>query len=1315
MKAKLVKFNDDGTKCNYDIEYLKKNPQCGVRFMQPFKPHNRTFDIKILDREVEGTPDIATAPKIKKPGIIGGAISSSPYTNQYLPQDETNKYDLTGRRILADTEHGNNIDEYTATKITNAFNPRGYNRVPIIGNDSYSHETPETTTTRRIGDVELEDFGAGRGIPLQDINNPNQEPPPTLRQTRIRFRDVNNPNIEESIKPRGMTDDELLNQQMEQLTRNSTQEEATTIERNIRRGGKSKAKVRVTEQEMFPIEPMDEYKVVSDEVDKILRTEDTLTNKQKENLIKEMQSRGISRQRVEEILEEANVFDFALEEAMGGSNRPKIERLARLLQRGLRQIPTRDTNLLPERQASIELREDTPLTRGRTDLGSGRSRVEKVYDKVAGKLPEELRTLAGSIKRNTQEFNENIRTKSFEAIQNVRATTTRVFGQRYSNIVDAAIEVRGGENIELQAPEGAINIRPPVTEEITGIRTNDLEALDFDPLGADYLESFTTERPQISFARRIGRGAFSGDAAVGGAGAAGGVLVGFGVAELMKKAGVNNEFAIAAGSGAAGGAGARILTMAGSRALTRGATTAIVETAAYATIRGGTSVLRGAAEGGVIGLALMPLDMLLNDFLVNKRNFKHWEANLTSGTLVGAGGAGLTTIGLASIGAAPETLGASLIVGGVAMAVTGIIGAITGYTQDKKEEEQRKERDRAVQHLRETATFREILLESLPKYKYDFTKALEAFPEKDKLGIDDDTWDNFSTSSTAMFKMRPNNHPLPPAPTPSEAPTEDERRVNEIFNKYVVHRLIRKVCKGGVDCNELKKTDQGPITDEERAFINEKTDYTWVDQANMTSEMNIQELNYTRQRIGDAQTQMLNAWNNNQQIANQLDPYIVQTAQIDTTFMQRYNLAIRLDAQQRVVDAYQTNQTRIEELPQNIRDIANTDPDFNYMIQQYYTSIEDTAASLDISVPQVIVLQTLTGDAQRDRYESFQFDNIKQNKTIVDEAKEISIEEDQVREARFYDIDQAYLETDPTAITSWKPTDSQILQAHSAGMTLQEYVNYMHELALGSSGNYSNLPKYSETELRASGILDYSHFQDELQMAGYRKDLYLYNEETRQFTLNPNITNSVIPSTQTTFTSRYTPRYLLEARSDYSDMIQGLNEKNQNQVDNFNSNLMRELSSYGKHYDSMVADINNERLYEGRSDLLYYDVGKMYDQNKIEFKPLSDQLKDASVLSQPRQLGQQTRINNKRATAEEYGLSVNQYDEMKNNLEDKGISNVSQREIDEAVQEVKQNYINKQNFLEANPNLDRDFTDNQINTLMDSGTVTDEGGTYASF
>ena len=308
----------------------------------------------------------------------------------------------------------------------------------------------------------------------------------------------------------------------------------------------------------------------------------------------------------------------------------------------------------------------------------------------------------------------------------------------------------------------------------------------------------------------------------------------------------------------------------------------------------------------------------------------------------------------------------------------------------------------------------------------------------------------------------------------------------------------------------------------------------------------------------------------------------------------------------------------------------------------------------------------------------FQFDNIKQDPVVVAEAQEIAKEEDQVREAQFYDIDQAFLETDPTAINTWHPSDSQILQAHSAGMNLNEYVEYMHQLAMGEAGDYSKLPKYTDEQLRASGLLDYSHFQDELQMAGYRKDLYLYDPETRQFTLNPNVSNSAIPSTQETFISKYTPRYLLQARQEYADMIHGLNEKNQNEVDNYNANLMKELSSYGDHYDSIVASINNERLYEGRRDLLFYDVGKMYNENKIEFSAISDKLSEApvnNVLSQDAATGKQF---NKRQTSEDSKL--------------------------------------QQDFRKANPNLDPNisFTDTQINTLNQGGEVNVGGDVYAT-
>lgn len=1282
MKAKLVKFDEDGTKCNNDINYLRRHPECGFRFIQdkPFKPdnpqhkfrpHDKNFSIDILDRAIPSDPNIPTAPPIGQPPKMGEAVGAPPYTNEYLPQDYTN-YQQGGRRLIGEHLEYERSGGYARLPSANAETDLAF-PVPRIGNNNYSHETPQRPS-RPVGDVELEDFGAGVGI--------QNEAPPPIRQTRIRpLADPRDTEFTEQVRPRGMTDEELLNLQTEQLTRNSTQENAKLIEIQIKEQirrinkGKGKAKVKPTEQEMFPIEPISEELLILQEIDKILKPgEVDLTIRQKENLVREMTRRGVSRQRVEEILNKYEAYDPALERAIGGTSRgTEEERLIRRLRSSIREMPTRDTNLLPERQQEIELREDTPLTRGRTDIARGRSRIQKVMDRTAGRLPEELRSVYKSAQRNTETFNENVRTRSLEAIQRISATSARVFGQRYEGIRETALELRGGD-IELVAPEGNINVRPPATEDITGIRVNDLEAPDFDPLGADYQETFVGGvRPKLTYAERLQRvrtGAVSRETGVAGAGAVGGVFIAFGVGELMKEAGVDNNFVIAATAGGAGGAGARILTMAGSRALTRGAGRAVAETATYTAIRGGTSLLRGAAEGAIIGVALMPVDMLLNDAFVNS-GMSHTEANLASGAIVGTSATALTTIGLASLGAAPETLGASLVVGGLAMAATSIVGFFTGQDQDRKEREARQKAERARTHLNTTSAARQRLLTTLPNYNYDFNRALEAFTDKDSLGIDDDTWNTFSSNSGSMFVPRPSNQ-NPQTPTSGEAPTGEQKKINDLFSQYITHELIGRVCTDDTGCEELRRHDQGALTEDEVKFLNDKTGSTWQGQANMQVEMSVQELNYSRQRIGEAQTQMLNAWNNEQKVANQLDPYVVETASLDSTFRQRYDLAVKLDAQQRVVDAYQNNQTRIEQLPKNVRDMANLDPEFDNMIHQYYNSIETTAGQLAISVPQLIELQGLDGEAQKDKYQEFQFDNIKENPTIVSEAQEIAREEDQVREAGFYDIDQAFLETDPTSIHTWHPTDSQILQAHSAGMNLNEYTEYMHQLAMGSLGDYSKLPKYTDEQLRASGLLDYSHFQDELQMAGYRKDLYLYNPETRQFTLNPNVTNSAIPSTQETFISRYTPRYLLQARQEYGDMIHGLNERNQNEVDNYNANLMKELSSYGRHYDSIVADINNERLYEGRSDLLYYDVGKLYNQNRIEFSSLSDKLSDApsvNVLSKDetkgRQLGQQVSIK------EKYVLDDKQYRDVKLNIQNKNIKDPNTQQLQTAVQEVK--------------------------------------------
>lgn len=1530
MKTKLVKFNDDGTQCKRDIEYLRRHPECGITFIQdkPFKPnnpkhkfrpHDRNFSIDILDRRIPLDPDIPPRPPIGQPPKMGEAVGAPPYTNEYLPQDFTN-FQQQGRRLIPDHLQFERSGGYARLPTANAETDLPF-PVPRIGNNNYSHQTPERPT-RPVGDIELEDFGAGVGIqneapppirqtrlrPLADprdtefniidlpeeikdyfistkgrvpneidvnvlkndlielqnlievsegrqqterdelirnVDEGNEELAdanmralgrhaanksdlrnlknklretlnkirqrrvlsPTRRQTRIRplpdprdtefnitdlpkeikeeilkinyvdkellslqgkqigdygildlendvkiqeiiqeleadinisltMREIGGEEFNEEelnelqrlktklenhlvnrrklqtsrkildsqpdkLKPRGMTDEELIDLQIEQLTRNLPQKEAKQVERSIRKG---KEKVKPTEQEMFPIEPVSEELQILKQIEEILPPNETeLTIRQKENLVKEMASRGVSRQRVEEVLNKYDAYDPALEQAVGRRPRTEEERLLRRLRSSIREIPTRDTNLLPERQPSIELREDTPLTRGRTDIAPGRTRIQKVMDKTAGKLPEELRSVYKTAQRKAEAFNENVKTRSLEAIQRFQTTSDRIFGQKYASIVG---EIRG-ETIGLQemgvemgtiaaAADGNINVQPPSTEDITGLRPSDIqEALDFDPLGADYISPFVgATRPKLTYKerlRRIRAGAFSREAGIGGAGAVGGVLIGFGVAKWMQDAGVDNKFAIAAAAGGAGGLGSRILTMAGTRALTRAGTRAVATTATTATIRAGTSFIRAGlagGEGAIIGLALMPVDMALNNFLL-AHNFSHIGANLTSGAVVGGTATALTTMGLAALGAAPETLGVSLVVGAAAMAATSIVGIFTGADADREERKAKEKAERARNELISTGNARKRLLATLPNYGYNFDRALNAFADKNSLGIDNDTWNTFTSNSRSMFIERPSNSHHP-TPTTGEPPTGEQKRLNDLFSKYITHKLISRVCTGAGGCEELRRQDLGMLSKDEFDFLNDKTGSTWQSQADMQVEMSVQELNYTHKRMGQAQAKMINAWNNELKVANQLDPYVVQTAQLDPTFREKYNLNLKLDAQQRVVDAYQDNQTKFEQLPKNIRDMANLDPDFNDTIHHYYNSMETTAGQLQVSVSQLIELQNLDGKEQRDKYQEFQFDNIKQDPNVVSEAEKISREEDAIRNGavQFYDIDQAYLLSDPTAITSWNPSDSQILQAYNAGMTLREYVDYMHELAKGENGDFSRLPIYTQEQIKQFTDDDIAHFKDELKMTGH-EGLYTWDEQNRSWILHKS-NNNVLSSQD--YQSPFIPEKLLRARKEYADMIHGLNAKTQNEVDNYNNKLMKELSVYGRHYDEMVAGYNDELLYQGRDDLLYYNIGNIYDINKLEFNPISQKLGDtvpenvvsktdvvskADVVSQneatKRQLNPNVRAKNdkEKEIANSYGLSVRDYQDVKRDIQSKNIKNPTQRQIEQAVAEVK--------------------------------------------
>ena len=927
------------------------------------------------------------------------------------------------------------------------------------------------------------------------------------------------------------------------------------------------------------------------------------------------------------------------------------------------------------------------------ELDQEETRYRAQVPRPRSSLPQRSAQLARNIYLATQSAKRmrlSLEQRAAGIMQDIRATTTRSFGQGYERVVSDAPGIRraqiasgeraigGGTPIEIEMTTPL----PPVTEDVTGLRDIDLSERPFERV-TDAPTVIGRRPPILSFQERLAtaRGGFrelSARNVAGGTAAAGaGFLTGMGVAELMGGTDyTHNRFANAAivggTSGASGDVFGRTAAAIGVKTLGTAATAA-----EYTAARAATAVLRGGAEGLVIGAATAPLDLLLNDALVNA-GWSHGAAGVTSSTAVGLGTTAI--IGAMSLAAAPETLGLSLVVGGVATAASAIFSWFSGHSQDEKERHEREQQEAARANVVSTANARKALLASLPRHGFDIDAAIEAYPSRDLLGEDQDTWTSFYANANTLFVPRPSNAPAP-TPGSGESATGDQKRLNDLFAKHIMHSLISRVCVGGAGCADLIARDPGALTDDEVSFLNEKTGETWRPQADMQVEMSVQELQYTNERITNAKIAMRDAWNNEQKLPSQLDQYLVQTAYLDASFEEQFRTAIKLDAQDRVIDAYIRNQTKLEQMPPSIREAAGYDTDFQTAMDAYYTDMESSASQLEVTVQQLIELQGISGEAQRTRYEGMQFDRVKEQTDVVQSAGELAEEQDAVRQAGFYDIDQAFLETDPTAIDSWHPSDSQILQAHAVGMNLNQYVDYMHELANGEAGDFRNLPTYNEDQLRMYGIQDRDHFFDELALAygeGAGPQMYDYNPETRTFT--PKTGRQLLPNHDEAnrFVSEYTPAYLTRAREQYANLVHGVNADNQARIDAYNSNLLQELTAYGDKYNEMVRSENDYIMSHGLDrDLLHYNVRDAYIRNRIEYNPLSDSLPardratvDESIVSQPASRGRRVQDVHEKA-ASRYGLSVTQYRQLKTNVGQKNLQGAPRERIAQEVADIK--------------------------------------------
>lgn len=1220
-----VTFDDDGNKCPRNIIELREKPECGVIFReeQPFKPNNRFPLPKGFElRHISKIPEKINIPQ----GIMPSTV---------MPMKED-------PRRLAFTENEMPQDE-NQVNISRRINPyrTGYERIPGIPETELPNvleNIPEISRTFTHQDVDrvIQSLDDTMPTMVRDmiITDPLEEPVleqprSIIRQSRIRpLGDPRNTEFTEKLRPRGMSVAELIEDHIQQLKRTMPPDTHENV-------------TKVVEQELFPLTPVSEEMAILKSIDKYVRKgRNEISQRELNEIIQDLTGRNITTEKIMEVVDKYNAFDPAFEKAVGGiadSQERAFLRRIKAVRTMIQEEPTlltakeqvsygtfEDTNLIPKDVPPPSgSGTDTPLTEG--DITRSRrftlSQEASYYARRAKNLlpsqdyadpmfdiAEDITFERVKATEAQTELGKRLQLEALGVREKMVKAGKRLFAQEY-----APVSLKEPVSFEM-SDIGAMNLRIPETNtNIQGLRD-----IPLDPF-SDTISS--RKLTKLSFAERISAPRLT-DVATGGAGAVGGLAVGFGVSQLLDQAKVN-KYLNATLSGASADVGGRIITYGAERA----ALSAGFRTAEVAALTGST-LLRGMAEGGAIGLVTMPIDMMLNSSLRNA-GLSHTASNMISSGVVGGGT--IAAIWATGGSGAVETGGASLIVSAMAVGALELIAFLTGQSADRE-----IDKHNSINNTR--AEF----IKTLPDYDYNYIEALNHFKDIDGLGRKEKDWASWSNNLNNVFSKYPKENEtgssskltipkdvkneiarleatgrrvdarrakglrnqITEQPDESGLSVDDKLTMQKYFQKYMIHNIIKKVCSGKECSSELISQDTGELTDEEVGFLNSKTDRAWQSQADMQVEYSIVEMNYTQKRVQEAKQTLIMNWEKNRRLPEQLDDKnILKIANLDPNFKSAFDNAVKLDAQREVVNAYMTNQTKMENLPENIQKAANYDKEFYYMIHVYYRDIEHTAGKMNLSVPQLIQLQGLPENKQNEMYRKFQFDYAKMDDKTVGEAIAISKEEDAVREAGYYDIDQAYLNTDPTAVGIWKPTDSQILQAHSAGMTLQMYVNYMHELSKGKTGDFSKLPDYNPEDIKASGILDFSHFQDELQMGGYDKNMYIYNPDTLSITLNPNVSNVPIPSTQNHFVSKYTPENVLRSRQETADLLHGLDEQNQNIVDTYNTQLREQLSVFGKNYNKQVASINDNRSYHGINNLLVFDENLAYEKHHLEFQP----------------------------------------------------------------------------------------------------------------
>ena len=692
-----------------------------------------------------------------------------------------------------------------------------------------------------------------------------------------------------------------------------------------------------------------------------------------------------------------------------------------------------------------------------------------------------------------------------------------------------------------------------------------------------------------------------------------------------------------------GGAGAlptiasRFFVIATRNAITIGGETALAATS-RALVRGAITSIGEIVAGGIVGAALVPLDMLFQDFLL-KNGFTHAGA----GALSGATMAGIGTVASLAIGAtvesiaagaltlgaalAPASLGLSVVVALGTMAFAAIVGATMGWFGDD-----RARRDRDTHNIN-----RRWILENLAKNNFNVIETFHEFERQKYQGRlatnkeSDDDFGDYETDARPFIEMlltkfEGRSFPHSNINTVSlDSLSDKEKRIQELMARDLLPTVRDLALKDGhpeiAEAIE-KLPDYNPISGADWEWLDQATDKTWYRDSLLSGQIQYEELKFTQIKSADAQQQLYRIWDETHTL--EYPPELVVWAAKDSSFATRFTQSRIYDAQRIIMENFQENGKLFEENQASLIAMSCTkdptitayiDPDgiygFRRLFTDYTNNMQTTADSMNITIPQLLSLQNLPVDRRERAFLTYQYNTLRENTLTRDEVENLQRydEENRAIAARgFYSRDDEILAITPVEeYGTWNPADAQIWRAQEAGMTLRQYVDYMHLLSMGDRGDINNLPEYSPAEIAIQRQEDRIAFQRQLDLTD-NSDLAIYDEATHRFVINylgirsENLEERM--ARMNTANMYYSPT-AYQSDENFHTMITGMNQENQQTYDAYNFKLSDDLEQYRAEYERQVAEYNDYQHITGQQNFLYFDATAEYHSRRLTYDPMS--------------------------------------------------------------------------------------------------------------